>query len=111
LHPDGVHAFLDVPGLVDHQHRAGITQPFGDIAAQVVADRGVVPDRLAQQVLHPVRVVVTGMFGDGPAVLTGQPRQQPQHEPPDPAPRFDPGEPRRDLVHQRVEHRLPLVTV
>jgi hypothetical protein len=45
-------ALLQVAGLINHQHRAGITQMLHHVAAQVIADRIGVPHRTGQQVLQ-----------------------------------------------------------
>ena len=55
LHPRRGGAFLHVPRLIHHQHRAGITQLLHDVTAHVVADPVGVPPGPGQQVLHPVR--------------------------------------------------------
>jgi hypothetical protein len=49
-------ALLEVPGLIDHQHRARVAEVLDHQGAHVVADPVVVPDRPGQQVLHAVRV-------------------------------------------------------
>ena len=79
-HPHGVGAFLEVARLVNHQHRARVTQVLDQPVADIVADGIVVPHRPGQQVLHSIRAGVPGMLGDRPAVLARQVRQQPQHE-------------------------------
>jgi len=107
LNPDGGGAFLQVTGLVDRQHRIRGGKVLDDVAADVVADRVGVPDRPGQQMLHPVRAGLTGVFGDRPTVLPGQFGQQPGDERPDPPPRLHPSEPGRDPAHQLVEHQLP----
>jgi len=45
LHPHRAGALLQVPGLVDHQHRVGVTQVFHRGVAHVVADGVGVPHR------------------------------------------------------------------
>jgi hypothetical protein len=69
LDPDRSGAFLDVTGLVDHQHRVGVAERVDDIVAQVITYPVGVPTRPREQVLHPVRVSVPGVFGDRPAIL------------------------------------------
>ena len=54
-HPHGVAALLDVAGLVEHQHPVRGAQCLDHIAAQVLAHPALVPHRLVQQPLHPVR--------------------------------------------------------
>jgi hypothetical protein len=107
LDPDGGGALLEVTGLVDDQHRLVLAQVFGDIVADVIADRVVVPHRSGEQVLHPVRAGVAGVLGDRPAVLAGQVRKQPTHERPGPLPQIHPSEPTRNPIHQLVERLLP----
>ena len=85
-------AFLQVTGIVDHQHRVGVAYLIGDVAAQVIADPVGVPPGPRQQVLHPVRRGVPGLLRDRPAVLARQLGQQAQHERPRPAPRLHPAE-------------------
>jgi len=75
LHPNGGGALLEIPGLVDHQHRLGIAQVLHQVPTDVVADPVVVPHRPAEQVLHPIRGEVAGVLGDRPAVLARQVRQ------------------------------------
>jgi len=47
------------------------------VAAQVVADRLVVPDGPGQQVLHPIRGGLTGVLGNGPTVRPRHPDSSP----------------------------------
>src|SRR5512132_623497 len=82
LHPNGGGALLEVPGLVDDQHRIRAAEVLDDVGTHVVTDRVLIPDRSAEQMLHPVWAGVTGMLSDRPAVLTRQVGQQPQHERP-----------------------------
>jgi hypothetical protein len=77
-----VGALLEVAGLVDHQDRARASQVLDQVAADVVADGVVVPDRPGQQVLQAVRGGIPCVLGDRPAVLAGQVSQQPEHERP-----------------------------
>jgi len=109
LYPNRRGALLDVPGLVDHQHRGGVAEVLADVVTQVVPDAVFVPDRLRQKPLHPARVVLTGVLGDGPAVRPGQLGQQPPQERPYPPPWLDTSEPRPDTQHQVVEFALPLI--
>jgi hypothetical protein len=106
-HPHRVGALLEIPGLVDHQHRGRVSQVLQQVVADVVADPVVVPDRPGQQVLHAVRGGLAGVLGDRPAVLTGQVRQQPEHQPPGPPPRLHPAEPARYPAQQLLQPRLP----
>jgi site-specific DNA recombinase len=63
LDPDRGAALLAVPGLVHHQHRPGVAEVLDEVVPQVVADRVVVPDRLAEQVLQAVGGGVPGVLG------------------------------------------------
>ncbi len=107
LDTDGRDALLQVPGLVDHEHRLGVVQMFHHIGADIVADCVGVPLRPVQQVLHPVRGRVTGVLSEGPTVLSRQVRQQTEHQCPRPTSWFDSGEPSCDAFHRLIEHRPP----
>ncbi|OLM23001.1 hypothetical protein Ae706Ps2_1434 [Pseudonocardia sp. Ae706_Ps2] len=78
-----------------------------DVAAQVVADPVDVPVRGAQQPLHPVRRHRPGVFGEGPAVLPLEPREQASQVGSDPPARLDPAETARDQLHHRVQRGHP----
>jgi hypothetical protein len=80
LRPYGVYALLQVAGFVEHQHRIGVAEPTGDVVAQDIARSVGVPAGPGEQMLHAVRVGVSGVFGDGPAVLPRQVGQQPENE-------------------------------
>ena len=77
-----LHKPSDTPlaGLIDDQHRAGISERLDDIPAQVIADRVGVPARPGQQVLQPVRCDLATVLSDRPTVLAVQPRQHPKHQ-------------------------------
>ena len=107
LHPDRAGALLEVPGLVDHQHRGRVAEVVDQVVAHVVADRVVVPDRPGQQVLHAVWGGIPSVLGDRPAVLARQVSQQPEHEPPGPPPRLHPAEPARHPAQQLLQPHLP----
>jgi hypothetical protein len=64
LGPDGAAALLHITGLIDHQHRARVTEVLHHIIAQVIAHPVGVPDRPLQQVLHPIWCRVAGVLGD-----------------------------------------------
>jgi len=107
LHPHRGGALLQVPGLVDHQHRLGVTQVLDYIGAHVITHAVFVPHRPAKQVLHPIGAGITGVLGQRPAVLAWQVRQQPQHERPSPPAWLHPAEPARDPAQQLLQARLP----
>ncbi len=69
VHPDRRGALLQVPGLVDHEHRARIGEVVQHVAAYVVPGPVGVPGRMRKQVLQPMRTRVTGVLGNRPAVL------------------------------------------
>jgi hypothetical protein len=66
------------------------------IGAHVVADRVLVPDGPAKQVLQPIRAGVPGVLGDPPAVLARQIRKQPTHQRPGAPAWPHPAKPARD---------------
>ena len=93
--------------LVDHQYRLVVVQVVHHVVTHIVADPVGVPLGPPQQMLHAVRGTLPGPFGDGPAVLARQVRQQSEHQLPDPEPGFDPCEPSRYPAHQALERLLP----
>jgi hypothetical protein len=105
--PHGRGALLEVPGLVDHQHRPRIAEVLDEVVTHVVADRVVVPHCPAEQVRHPVRVGVAGVLGDRPAVLSWQVGQQAADERLGPPPQVHSSEPTGDPAQQLVEQLLP----
>jgi hypothetical protein len=107
LHPSCLGALLEIPGLVDDQHRIGIAEVLHEVVAEVVADPVVVPHRPGEQVLHPVGAGVAGVLGDRPAVLARQVRQQPVHECPGPLAWLHPAEPARHPAQQLLQPHLP----
>jgi hypothetical protein len=107
LHARRGGALLQVPGLVDDQHRTRVAEVLEDIAAHVIADAVSIPLRAGQQVLHPVRRGVPGVLGDRPAVHPRQLRQQPQRERPRPPPRLHPAETGPDPGHQLIKYPQP----
>jgi hypothetical protein len=111
LDTDGVAAFLQIACFIDHQDPLGVPEPGRDEIMDIGADQRVVPAGPADQILYPARSVVTGVFGDRPAVLDRQRREQPGHEVPDPAPRFGPGEACLDRVHQLAEQLRPSLSI
>lgn len=111
LDADCVDALLHVTGLVDHEYCLVVVQVLDDVVAQVVTDGVGVPLGAAQQVLHGVRSRLPGPFGDGPAVLPREVREQSQHQVPYSATGFDPGKPACNAVHQALERFLPAGSV
>jgi hypothetical protein len=73
LDPGGVLALPLLPGLVQRRHpQRLVTQLFGHIPADHALGLIVVPHRVVEQPLHPIRRGVTGMLGQGPPVLARQ---------------------------------------
>jgi len=107
LHPDRMGALLEIPRLVHHQHRGGVTEVVDQVVANVVADPVVVPDRPSQQVLHAVRGGLAGVLGERPAVLLWQVSQQPEHERPGVPSGLHPAKPASDPAQQLVQPRPP----
>lgn len=81
-------ALLHEPGVIQDQHRARISELVHDVIAHVVAQPIDVSVPPAQKPLHPVRRALTNVFGQCPAVLALQPRDQPGHVPAHPHPWF-----------------------
>lgn len=77
------------------------------VRTHVVANLVRIPLRPPQQVLHADRCLLVGPFGDGPAALARQVRQQPEYQAPDAASGSGAGEPARDAAHQVLERLLP----
>jgi hypothetical protein len=107
LHARRAGALLQEPGLITNQHPSRVTEPGGHEPANIITDRISIPGRGAQQPLHRLRIPMTGLLRQPPAVLALGRRQQPQHELPGGAPRFHPREPARDQEHQLIEQHPP----
>jgi hypothetical protein len=100
-------ALLEIPGLVDDQHRLGVAQVLDQVGAEVIADPVVVPDRPGQQVLHPIGAGIPSVLGDRPTVLMWQVGQEPEDERPGPPAWLHSAEPARDPAQQLPQARLP----
>jgi hypothetical protein len=107
LHARRLLALLHEPGLVQHQHGAGIAEVLDHVGPQVVADRVGVPPHPAEEVLHPVRRAVARRLGQLPAVLAPRGRQQPAQVRQQAPARLDPREPRREPLRQLVQALRP----
>jgi hypothetical protein len=107
LHSHRLEALLEIPGLVDDQHRLGVAQVLDHIVAEVIADPVVVPDRPTQQVLHPIGAGLPSVLGDRPTVLTRQVGQESEHERPGPPAWLHSAEPARDPAQQLLQPCLP----
>jgi len=107
LHADRLLALLHEPGLVQHQHGAGVAEVLDHVGPQVVPDRVGVPAHPREEVLHPVRRAVARRLGQLPAVLAPQGREQPAQVGQRAPSRLDPPEPRREPVRQLVQTPRP----
>jgi hypothetical protein len=108
LHSHRAGAFLQEPGLITDQHPGRIAKLASYEGSQVIADRIGVPGCGAQQPLHRLRIMMTGLLSQPPAVLPLYRRQQPEHELPGGAPRLYPAEPARNHRHQLIEQDPPI---
>jgi hypothetical protein len=102
LHPDRGVALLQIAGLINHQHRVGVTETGHHVVAQVIAHTVGVPAGPVEQVLHTVRIPVPSMLSDAPAVLARKIGQQPEHESTSPMPGLDPDEPPGHPIEELV---------
>ena len=109
LDADGVHTLLHIAGLVGDQHAVVGAERADDVVAQVITHAVGVPAGPGQEVLHPVRIGLAGVLGEGPAVLPREVRQQPAQERPGSAPGLHPGEPPGHPIQQPVGLRGPLM--
>ena len=78
-------------------------------AAQVLAHPALIPHRLVQQPLHPVRRALARGLGHRPPVAGRQRREQSLHVRQSPLPRFRPEEPRPDQLTELIQLRRPLL--
>jgi hypothetical protein len=107
LHARRLRPLLHEPGLVEHQHGAGIAEMLHHVGPQVVADRVGVPPPPAEEVLHPVRRAVARRLGEPPAVLAfhgGEETAQVHQRAPA---RLDPPEPWPEPPHQLIAGPRP----
>jgi len=107
LHPHRRGALFDVTRLIHHQRRLPVPEMLYHIGPQVIPGTVGIPGRPRQQVLHPARVVIARVLGNGPAILAGQPGHQAQDERPRSPPRLHPAKPAPDPQHQLIEHAQP----
>jgi hypothetical protein len=70
-----VHALLQVAGLVGYQDPAAVAKVLDHKRAQIAGNGVGVPDRGAQQALHPVGSRVARLLGQPPTVLALDRRQ------------------------------------
>lgn len=107
LDPDRAGPLLHVAGLVDDQHRPLVVQVLHHVTPHVVTDRIGVPLGPAEQVVHRVWRGLPDPFGDRPAVLAREVRQETEHQPLDSPTGLHACEAARDPVHQALECVLP----
>jgi hypothetical protein len=69
LHTCRPGAFLQEPGLIGNQHASRITEPGGHEGTDIITDRIGVPHRGPQQPLHRLRITMTGLLRQLPAIL------------------------------------------
>jgi hypothetical protein len=104
---DGVHALLQITGLVDHQDPVGVAEPVDDDLAHIVTHRVGVPLRPVQQPLHRVRATMRGLLGQLPAGLDLKVGEQAGDEARSRPAGFDPGEPARYRGGHQVDGSPP----
>jgi hypothetical protein len=80
---------------------------FSGVGTQVVADSIGVPAGVAQQTLHRPGPGMARLFGQLPAVLPFDARQQPEQVAAGSGPRLNSAEASRDPGHDLVEHGSP----
>jgi hypothetical protein len=107
LHSRRGPALLQEAGLVDDENRIVGAEVFGGVGTQVVADRVGVLSGIAQQTLQGPGPLVARSFGQLPAVLPLDARQQPEQVGTGCRPGLNAPEPARDPGHDLVEHRPP----
>jgi len=112
LHPGRRFALLLLPGLIQrrHDHRLIAQVPDqvpGDEAADHTLSRVLVPHRVVEQPLHPIRRDIPRVLGQRPAVLPWQVADQPGDILPGLGKRLHPREARRQPPVQRgqIRHR------
>jgi hypothetical protein len=108
LDTDGVHALLQVAGLVDHQDPVRVTEPVDDDLPQVVTHRVGVPFRPVEQPLHRVRAAVSGLLRQLPGRLDLQVREQAGDEVGSRPAGLDPGEPVGERASHQVDDSPPM---
>ena len=101
-------AFLQKTGLVEHQDGIGIAELFDNIGLQVVPHSVGVPPRARQKLLDTIRRAVAGRFGQLPAVLALDRRQQAAKIGSRSTARLRSPETRRDAIHNIVQTRQPV---
>jgi hypothetical protein len=95
-------------GVLDPSgNRIGVAELPHDVVAQVIPDAVGVPAGPREQVLHPMRIALTSVLGDRPAVLPRQVGQQPEHEPADPPAALHPRKPGGHPIEQPGGLRVP----
>ena len=70
LHPNGLAALLEKPGLVYHQNPTGVAQMLHNIVPEVIPDQVRIPPVVVQQALHSIGSGVARLLRQLPAVLS-----------------------------------------
>ena len=86
-------ALLQEAGLVEHQHGIRIAEVLDHIGAQVIAHRIGIPVHAGEEVLHAIGAGIAGRFGQVPAVLALERREQALQIGSGASARFDAAEP------------------
>ena len=107
-HAGRLRSFLQEPSLVQNQYGIGIAELLDHVGLQVVPHRVSVPPRGRQELLHTIRRAVAGRFGQLPAVLTLDRRQQATKVGRSPAARLGPPKTGCDAIHDLVQTRQPV---
>lgn len=107
LHPDRLHALLQIPRLVDDQYRLRVTEPVDDHRPYAIADSVGVPHRPIQQPLHRVRAGTPSLLRQLPARLDLDVGQQAGHEHRRRPTRLNPPEPARERIEHPGQNPLP----
>jgi hypothetical protein len=81
LHPDGVHALLQIAGLVDDQDPVWVTELVDDDLPQIVSHGVGIPLRPVQQALHRIRPSVSCLLSHLPQVLIARSARSPSTNP------------------------------
>jgi hypothetical protein len=109
LHPGGLGALLEEPGLVHDQHRPRIAEVLGDVVPQIIPDLVGVPAGMVEPSLHPIWGRRAGLLGQLPAVLALDTGKQATQERSCLTADLHPVEPRRDPLAQRPQLGRPFL--
>ena len=109
--PTESHALLHVPGFINHQNRARVTEGVDDVVTQIIANPVGVPFRPRQQMLQPVGVASPRCSAIVQQFLRSSPETIPSINSAACRKRFVAGKPRRDPVDHRRELGPPSIRV